>query len=447
MRENNWLHHKINQRPDYILLGGILLFCLTYRVFYFKFGIHNVWYNSDSVSYFTAINIFNGIIDLYRTPVYPFIIGFFEYLSRDHFIRNLIFFQQVMSFLSIIPFYFISKGIVKNKYMVTITTIIYGCLPLLIYQNVKINPECLSIVGSTLVLFLFVRYVNKPTKFSAISIGFFPFVLIMLKPTYLILLCLVLIFFIVRFIFFRQEKTILYWGIFGWFIAAVGVLGYCEMNKKYNGEFVLSKTTLNNNLANIVISGAYKQGEDKELITLIDTTKQSGYYFSAFIVNNECIDNYKLCYNKFPKYLMPMGDMTFVSSIPNTVNYSSERIILFVKKSQHSIIYTKYIFNQVINIIMYDKILSLILILQSIAIIFVFFRHKKVAWIHILSVLFIVGQFFTIALGAIGAIDEWGRLLIPSYPFIILIIASFVRIIISSLDIKKLIEIININYE
>lgn len=173
MKKNNWVYNKINQRQDYILLGGILLCCLIYRLFYFKFGINNISYNSDSVSYFAPINIFNGIIDLYRTPVYPYIIKFFEYFSREHFIRNLILFQQSISFLSIIPFYFISKRIVKNKYVVSITTIIYGCLPLLINQNVNINPECLAIVGSTLILFLFVRYIDNPTKFNALSIGFF----------------------------------------------------------------------------------------------------------------------------------------------------------------------------------------------------------------------------------------------------------------------------------
>ncbi len=328
--------------------------------------------------------------------------------------------------------------------MVIITTLIYGCFPLLINQNVNINPECLTIVGSTLFLFLFVRYIDKPTKYNAIFIGFFTFVLIMLKPTYLILLCLVFVFLIFRFILYRQEKILIYWGLVAWFFAVIGVMSYCEMNKKYNGEFVLSKILLNNNLANIIISGAYKLGEDKEFISIIDTTKQKWFYIPVFVLNNECIDNYKKCLNKFPQYLSPTSDMIFCLSIPNTENYSIERISKFVMKSQNSMTYIKYNLKQIIKIFFYNKFLLLILILQSIAIVYVFFKQKKVAWKHTLCILFILGQFITIAIGAMG---DWDRLLMPSYPFIILIIGSFTEILISSFNLKKLIILINNTFE
>ena len=64
-------------------LIGILLLCLLYRVYYFEVLHPNaILYNSDSVTYFTSIDIFKGIIDAYRTPLYIYVLRFFENLSK-----------------------------------------------------------------------------------------------------------------------------------------------------------------------------------------------------------------------------------------------------------------------------------------------------------------------------------------------------------------------------
>jgi hypothetical protein len=451
MKKNNWIYKKINQRIDYFLLGGILLFCFLYRVFYFKFGICNVSYNSDSVQYFASINIFNGNIDLYRTPVYPYLIKLFECFSKEYFIKYLILFQQAISFLSIIPFYFISKRIVKNRYLVILTVLFYGCYYFILMQNVNLNPECLCITGSLLMLFLFVRYINKPTKLTSFLLGVFPFILIMLKPTYLIVLFIILAFLIVRYIYFRKEKRKLLWGLFGWFIAITGVFGYCEMNKIYNGEFVLSKVELNNSLSNIITSGTYKQGGDKELINLIDSTKQKGVYTSVFLINNGYIDNYLRCNKEFPKYLKPTDDMNYCLAIPKTAIYSSERINKFVRRSQCSLTYIKYIIRRIANTFWDYKILFSIIIIESIFLLFSSVKYKEIVWTNLFCILFVVAQLATIiivvgqfSLDINAPIDGFNRLLLPSSPFIILIIASFVGRLISFLDMKKHIKMINI---
>lgn len=172
----NWLNKKISENSDYILLGGILFVCLLYRLFYFGF-LHPgmVLYNSDSVSYFASVDIFKGVVDLYRTPLYPYLIKLFEYISRDNLVQNLILFQQVISFLSITPFFFISKSMVKNKYLVVIATFFYGLWHPILIQNVYLNPDSLCFAGSTLMLFVFIKYLEKPKIITAIFLGIFPF--------------------------------------------------------------------------------------------------------------------------------------------------------------------------------------------------------------------------------------------------------------------------------
>ena len=454
MEKNNWLHNKISQSPDYILLGGILLFCLVYRLFYFVFLYpHVILYNSDSVSYFAPINILNGNIDAYRTPLYIYILQFFKILSGKNFstfFRYFLIFQQTVSFLCIIPFYFISTSIVKNRYLAIITTLFYGCWHLILIHNFIINPESLCIAGSTLILFMFVKYFEKPSKYTAVAIGLFSFILIMLKPTYLILLCVVLVFLVIRFILFRQERKILYWGLLGWFVAVAGVLGYCEMNNRYNGGFFLSRVTLDNSLDSIIISGAYEYGGDEEFIALIDKVAHEdfslylldtntridektdkNFYISQFLLDNYGMSNFKNCYKRFPQYLPLTDDIKLCLRIPDTVKYPYARLSQFVNNSQYTMIYFKYIIKRMIDIFLQYIILFLIIILESIFIMYAFIKYRKIAWAQSFCILFVVGQLFSVAIGGIGYFHL--RLFMPSYPFIIQIVSSFFGNLISFL--------------
>jgi len=435
----NWLNKKISETPDYILLGGVLFVCLLYRLFYFGF-LHPgmVLYNSDSVSYFVFVDISRGVVDLYRTPLYPYVIKFFEYISKDNLIQNLIFFQQAISFLSIIPFYFASRRMVKNKYLVVATTLFYGLWYPILIQNVHLNPECLCFVGSILMLFVFLKFLEKPKKLTALSLGIFPFFLIMLKPTYLNLIFVVLVFLFFRFILFREERKILYWGLLGLIVSSVGILGYCEMNNRYNGQFVLSNIALNNTLAHISYSGAYREGGDDEFIAIIDAKRHLGYYTVPFTINNDFIDRYQNYNKRFPQYLPPTEDMLFCLNFPNTTNYSPERIKRFIKNSQFTTVYFNYMLDRVFDIVIgaYGN-LFILLVLQSAIIIGIFVKYNKIAWAQGFCMLFILGQFFSIT---IAGLDDMDRHLIPTYPFIIQITASFLAILISYLKKEKIVE-------
>ena len=430
MHEKNWLKNKINLFPDYYFLSGILLLCIAYRIYYFGF-LHPgmVLYNSDSVSYFYPVDLFKGVVDLYRTPLYPYIIKFFEYISKDNLVSNLILFQQAISFLSIIPFYFVSKIILKKKYVVIAATLFYGMWHPIIIQNVYLNPESLCFAGSVFMLFIFVKYIEKPGKLTAVFLGLFPLLLIMLKPTYLILIFVVLLFLIFRFVSLRDERKIIYWGLLGLMLSATGVLGYCEMNKRHNGQFVLSNIALNNTLAHISYSGAYREGGDDEFIAIIDANRHLDYYTAPFIINNSVADKYRFYYERFPKYLPPTDDMLYCLNFPDTPNYPPERIKRFVTQSRFTSVYIKYMAERAFNIVAgaYGN-LFMLLVLQSIIVIFAFFKYKKIAWAQGFCILFVLGQFFSIW---IAGLDDMDRHLMPSYPFIIQIAGSFLLILIS----------------
>ena len=442
MDKINQMREKIGRISDYAFLGVILIVCLVYRIYYFGHlnpGV--VLYNSDSVSYFFPVDILRGIIDLYRTPLYAYVIRFFEYVSKDHLVSNIILFQQAVSFVSLIPFYFVSKSIIKNKGLAVIATIFYGCWHPILIQNVHLNPESLCFAGSTLLLLILVKYLEKPEKVTALSLGVFPLFLIMLKPTYFITMGVIFLLFVLRYFMKREERKALCWGLMGALLCAAGVLGYCAMNYKHNGQFVLSNIALNNSIAHISMSWAYEYGKDQEFISLIDRTKHINYYAAPFTINNHFIDNYAICYERFPKYLPQTEDMVFCSNFPDTMNYPPERIKRFIKNSRSTSVYLRYMIKRGFDITVaaYGN-LFLLLLLQSAIIIAIYFKYKEVAWAQGFCILFVLGQFFSIW---IAGLDDMDRHLIPAYPFIIQIAGSFLAVFISFLKKRKIIKAVS----
>jgi hypothetical protein len=441
MQKDNWLHNKINQFPDGFFLVGILVICLLYRFFYFSY-LHPgmVLYNSDSVSYFVFVDICRGIVDLYRTPLYPYIIKFFSYASGENLVSRLLVFQQVISFLSIIPFYFVSQSVVKYKYIAVIATLFYGLWHAVLIQNVHLNPEVFCFDGSILLLLILVKYLEKPGKMKALSLGLFPFFLIMLKPTYLTLIFVVLIFFLFRLVVLREERKIIYWGLLGLLVASAGVLGYCEMNKKHNGQFVLSNIALNNTLFHVSYSGAYQDGGDPELIAIIDAKRHLDYYTVPFTINNDFIDRYQNYNKRFPQHLPPTKDMLFCLNFPDTENFAPERIKRFVNNARLTTVYLKYMAQRAFDIVVgaYGN-LFILLMLQTAVIVFVFVRYGQIAWVQGFCLLFILGQFVSIWF---AGLDDMDRHLIPSYPFIMQVAASLLAVILVFLKKEKIEEIV-----
>ena len=410
-----------NKHKDIKILSGIMLVVLIFRVIYFVFLFpDSIYYNSDSVTYHTP-----NIIDLYRTPIYPVLINIFEFFSKENYISNLLIFQQIISFLSIIPFYYTAKKLIKKNIPVVLTTLFYGCWYYLLDNNVNINPECLSIVGSVSILYIFVKHIEKPTKLNSFLLGLCTLFLIMTKPTYLILQAVLFVYIIIKKIFYKERNSIFLYASFGWLVSLSGILLFAGANQKYNNEFTVSKIALNNHLANIVLSGTYKLGDDKELISIIDTTYQRGFYSSIFLINNDCIDSYKRCAKRFPGYLKPTHDMIFAKEFQDIDNYSFERIDNFLHKSQYNLKYFKYIFTRLRYIVQTYYYLSIIFFIESLLIFYYFFKQKKIAWGLVFCIAFVGSQFFTLG---VGAIYDWNRLLVPSYPFIIILCGVFLNI-------------------
>jgi 4-amino-4-deoxy-L-arabinose transferase-like glycosyltransferase len=160
----------------------LLLVSFVFRNYY-QALYGGIIYNSDTVTYYYAAqHIFEGVIDVFRPPVYPIIIKIFQCIDEENIFGNIIIYQHIISFASIVPFYFVCKQWLPHKYMGFLASLVYACLPQVIYYNNAIYPESLLISSLIFFLYLISTYLTRPGIFKAIFIPGFIFYLVMLKP-------------------------------------------------------------------------------------------------------------------------------------------------------------------------------------------------------------------------------------------------------------------------
>ena len=296
----------------------ILLFvCILYQIKYFGIHIHTIKYNSDSISYFSK-SILTGHIDLYRTPIYSLLVSSINQFIPNYFFECIILLQHFIALISIILLYKTIKIAFNNDYYSFFISLIYGSSQALLNYSISLNPEIFCLFGSILFIYFLIKYIKQEDSNALALIGFLPFLLVMLKPVFLYLFVIVPLFFLFNKVKFRRYKTFI--------LSCILVIGYCFLNKYQNGEFTISKISLNNSLANVIVSNSYLNGKDKELINIIDTAKTNkgkfGIYPAVFYLNNEWIHLYKKNELEFKKNkhiskrIVDTDETLFISNFP-----------------------------------------------------------------------------------------------------------------------------------
>lgn len=152
-------------------------------------GGYGIYY--DTWTYITAFDVFlSGNLDLWRTPVYPLVLGFSKAIGgENHMCLIAIIIQYIYYFVGFFYYYRLAKAFINNNIIVFILSCMYLCSPSTIGTCSVILTESLSI--TTLVLFVYNLFkVWQPgTKianfFAVVLLGV---VLIMLRPALIYIL-------------------------------------------------------------------------------------------------------------------------------------------------------------------------------------------------------------------------------------------------------------------
>jgi len=127
----------------------------------------------DTYSYVEGyqVNLLKGEVDALRTPVYPCFIRLIRKIGgAENVYQNVALFRKLLFIITIVLFYYCLKKITNCKLVICVLTILFGISPFLVFWNVMILTEALSVFEIVLLSLLTISYLKKPNKIVAGSI-------------------------------------------------------------------------------------------------------------------------------------------------------------------------------------------------------------------------------------------------------------------------------------
>lgn len=206
-----------------------------------------------------------------RTPVYPLIILICKALFGTKYLNFVVLFQICVSFIAVIYFYKILKLIIKNKIVIAVVTFIYGVTPAICGYDNCILTESLALSGYVFFIYNMIKYIKENKLRNGLLAVGISLVFTFLRPTCLILVAILLVFWVARFLFDRKSiKTDFYCFIGSIFSIGV-ILIYSLIFYQTHQIFSISDPTIRQNLFICISQGFYKASNDKNFIQDIES--------------------------------------------------------------------------------------------------------------------------------------------------------------------------------
>lgn len=396
---------------------------------------------SDSVTYMEGYteNIFKGEVNEARTPVYPYFIKIIEKIGgEENLEQNIVLIQKILFVGTTIMFYFAVRIITKNKILLSIMTLIFGICPYLVLWNVMILTEAISLLEMVALTLVTLLYLKKPNPILGASTGLIVFAMIMTRPSFIYLLPIYLLFWILRFFWNlkqQKEKRNAIIGTVSCAVCALLLLGYCGLMKWNKGSFSLTTISYLNQLISAIDSDSYQYASNPEMIKIVDEITQDRTDERA---SWEAYDALK------EKYAVEDLKEFASSSIRNSPNYLTYLLNKTVRTG-YLTIGTNYVdhkdyladllnnsykgYYYLGNLILPINFAAIYILVAVMIVYLIWYliRYKKIHWII---------AFFTCVIGAnvitliVGAPFEQQRLFMASIPCVILIVTYGINILI-----------------
>ncbi|MDP1972208.1 MAG: hypothetical protein Q8J87_04480, partial [Sediminibacterium sp.] len=227
-------------------------------------------------------DLLKGVVDPTRTPVYPYFIKVLQFIYPNS-ILIIINVQIFISLFSVYVFYKILDILFANKYFIALATTLYGIFLPIVYFDKIILTESLSISFVTMFLYALLKFIKRPSYSLSVLISFGVLFLIFLRPSFLYLLPIFLLFWTIRVLFISQYKGISYLGLISTYCVIIVLYGYAHLNESKNQYFGIT-TISNANFLNILLEKKlYFDGNDSEITTNIIAL--SKYHDNSYIQN------------------------------------------------------------------------------------------------------------------------------------------------------------------
>ena len=389
--------------------------------------------SDDTNSYtLSKVNLLKGYTDIYRTPAYPYFIRTIytitgaepievrlaqpgEEAIANHVILSgrktclYVFYAQLTIWLlTLIPLYKALRLILNAPCLPFFLTLFIGYS--FLEQQTWIITEPLAISSSCQFFSMMIFYWKRPSHILAAGINLFAlFIMIMLRPAFLILLPLLAGFWIARLILSSSDRLKSLTGVVALALVCALLAGYCELNRRNHGLRTISSVSAINLMDVLINTGFYKNGNDSEIIAVIDSHEiEPGPYQNIIRA-----DLYKRFGNeRIQKFTSDTIKNNFVSYI-----------IRIVKQMYWDMNVSKFGLIYLVGIA--DILLTLVL----------WIRLKTVPWIRLTLWMFFYTMLFGVFFGGQDIVKT--RYILPLMPIFYIIFARYIDLTIGALNQKR----------
>lgn len=377
-------------------------------------------FDPDTLSYIKAWDesLSHGVLDKFRTPVYPAIIGGMRTAFGDGYFSAIIILQHVLFLISLFYLRKLFLLFANNKIFANILTVIYA-----FYATgwcSCILTEALSQIGIITIYYTLVKCSEKYSNFALVCLFSLLFAIFLLRPIFVFLIPLFLLYFLFT---YKSRHSIALKGIIGITLIGFLELSYCYVIKNKYGIFAPSNVS-NTNLMFIAIQEGLLKTEysdNKEIKAQIrELQKQKGITNSTLWITRP--DSVLA-----EKY----GDSSVAGIIKKSQRDQPLGWVMagwhHYKKARHDYFPITYSDNRLIkHFTLRVKYLHYFILMYLLILSYTWWENKKLPGIPMFLVLTILSNMIVIYLSAQG---EWERLLSPSLPLFFILIAHLFHLI------------------
>ena len=234
--------------------------------------------SGDSAEYIevSSLNILKGNLHARRVPVYCFILDAVKYVcnivtnSEDFYLFVVVIIQMLFSYVSVYLIYDTLKMFITNRNICLGIVLLYGISPSVIGWDKIILTESLALSGTVVFIWLLAKYLKQPNTKIGLSVNILTVVLIFLRPTFLINYCVLFVFWLIRFVMYKSERSILRYNLICSLGIGIFILGYAGKFYSQYEIFTLSATKVQQDCITVVQQSLWgKNTEDIDVIAAI----------------------------------------------------------------------------------------------------------------------------------------------------------------------------------
>ena len=398
---------QLKDRYIYIIavIHALLLIC---------FGEIRIYNDTPTYIYAWENSLSHFQIDIFRTPVYPLLIGLCKSICGD-FLEVVVVLQHLIFIISVFYFKRIAACFIESQKVVFTITVLYIITTGIGDWATCILTESLAISGLVFLFYNIVWWVKTRKRSCVTYSTLWLLLLVFLRPSfiYLFLLCLLLWIYLLK-----KDKKMSIYGISGVLFV---VCLYCGYSIKFNEHYGIFSTssvgTINKTY--IALQGDLMRPEFTEVSEfkkdIIKNRNCSGD--SIWEVSNYYISKYGLeTVDKSINKSIKTYPSAWIKNAFRRLRYSAETKIPS---------YTMFNYGKILNFIFLILSIRFLYIYVFVFLYFVIILKWMITKKKILFSLFLwLAVASNIFIAVVGAQAEWGRLIAPSAPLLLIMLGQ-----------------------